>query len=466
MGSLGKLRIALWVASGAIGAIVAARWLLGPFSALGVAVNTPLNPEGVFGLLVTGLLVWKTPQSRDREGADKRTIAAVAALALIALWPALDVGFLSDDFILVKQARDFTSSTLVPLFTTAGGDGFFRPLGYLSFDLNVLAAGSDPRWWHLSALLLHTINAALVALLATRLGLSQLAALLAGALFALHGTHLEAAVWIAGRFDLLAAMFTLAALLLFGRNTPAALAFTLAALWSKEAAFVLPALITLLAWHEKKPLRASVPFWIVTAGAFLYRSILLGGMGGYSTESGESAFFSLKLQTTAKAVFVRLWTSLYFPLNWSQEPARLTSLLVCAYIGALLWLAWRATPAPALRISLLGLAVSILPPLHLLGGAADLSGGRLLYIPSIWFCLILASATSNLDRRAAVAITAILLSFHLAAVRHDLPFWQRAGDQVRTLCEQPTPPAELPRAIEGVPALANGFAECNAPPYR
>ena len=48
----------------------------------------------------------------------------------------------------------------------------------------------------------------------------------------------------------------------------------------------------------------------------------------------------------------------------------------------------------AWRGVLAALAVSILPPLHLLGGAADLSGGRLLYLPSIWFCLLLAFAVA------------------------------------------------------------------------
>ena len=438
-----------------MGLVVGLRWVFGPFELAGIPVNIPLNPEGVFGLLATiqlGVMVSDTEfeltELRLLDGRGRWIAGVVAALALASLYPALFVGFLSDDFILVRQ-------TLGPVFTTAGGDGFFRPLGYVSFALNA-AMGSDPIWWHFVSLMLHAVNAALVALLAKRLGASQWTAVLAGGLFALHGTHLEAAVWIAGRFDLLAALFTLAALLSFGRSTPAALVFTLAALWSKEAAFVLPASITLLAWHERKPLRETVAFWVVAAAAFLYRWVLLGGIGGYVGESGESAFFSLKLATTAKAVLVRVWTSLYFPLNWSREPGTITALLACAYIGALLWLAWKARPVP--RIVLAALMISMLPPLHLLGGAADLSGGRLLYLPSIWFCLMLAFAASNLERRQMLAVTGILLAFHFAAVRHNLPFWQRASDQVQALCADST--TNPPRMIEGVPALANGHSEC------
>ena len=449
----------LWIIAAALGAVIAARWLLGPFVFLGIPVNAPLNPEGAFGLIVVALLASRpassTPPSTEPRASASGPALLAAALALAALSPALAVGFLSDDFILVHQAR--TSTAWLPLFTTPGGDGFFRPLGYLTFNLNALVGG-----WHLTSLAIHAANAALVAALAVRLGATRLIAFLAGALFALHGTHLEAAVWVAGRFDLLAAFFTLSALLLFGRHTALALACTLAALWSKEAAYPLPALLTLLAWHERKPLKSTIPYWALTAAAFLYRWTLLGGIGGYTAESGESAFFSLKFATTAKAVFVRLWTSLVFPLNWSHDPAFLAALAATAYIAALLWLSWRSRPTSALRLTLASLALSILPPLHLLGGAADLSGGRLLYLPSIWFCLLLALAVAGTQRQPA--LVAILLAFHFAALHHDLPYWQRASDQVRALCEQTTP--NPPRAIEGVPALANGYAECSDPANR
>jgi len=213
----------------------------------------------------------------------------------------------------------------------------------------------------------------------------------------------------------------------------------------------------LLAWHEKRALRDSLPFWVVAGVAFIYRWILLGGIGGYTGQSGESAFFSLKFGTTAKVLFARLWTSLFFPLNWSEEPALWIGVLACTYIAALLWLAWRATPGAGMRVALAGLMISILPPLHLLGGAADLSGGRLLYLPSVWFCLMLAFAVSG---KARLILAGALFAFHVAALQHNLPFWERAGQQVQAICEAAEPPKELPRAIQGVPALANGYDQC------
>jgi hypothetical protein len=316
-----------------------------------------------------------------------------------------------------------------------------------------LWAKFDPRWWHLSSIVLHAVNAALVTLLAIRFRLPALAAFTAGAIFALHGTHLEAAVWIAGRFDLLATFFTLGALLLYGRNTIATLLVALAALCSKEAAFVLPLLLVVIARYEKRPLSRTAPFFGLAAAIFAYRWFLLGGIGGYRDAAGAPSVLGLKVATTAKVLFARLWTSLFFPLNWSADPSLIAGILAVAYIGALLWVTRKPDPQPALRWSLAALAISILPPLHLLGGAADLSGGRLLYLPSVFLCLFLAAAVPKRG-------TVVILAFFLATLIHDLRFWQTTSQRVKEICESTTAPTPLPGMIDGVPALANGYAEC------
>jgi hypothetical protein len=348
----------------------------------GVPVNVPLNPEGVFGLLATLALLLRGTEN-DQGAQVRRSKASgwtVAILGLAALWPALRVGLLSDDFILVTQARDFSLRSFAPLFTNAGGDGFFRPLGYVTLGWTYALAQLNTTWWHAIALGLHVMNAILLGKFATRLGASRWSAFATALLFTLHGTHLEAAVWIAGHFDLLATLFVLLTLLGYTRSTVVAVLAALAALWSKEAAYVLPILVTLLAWYERKDLRTTIPYWLLTLGAFAYRWTLLGGIGGYRTEGGQLAFLALSPASTAKALFVRTWTSLYFPLNWSREPGWFTAALCGLYVLAIAWVVTRAAGSRAMRWTGASLAVSLLPALHLLGGAADLSGGRLLYV--------------------------------------------------------------------------------------
>ena len=81
------LRI-LWTIAAALGAVIAARWLLGPFSLGGIAVNVPLNPEGVFGLLVVLLLAARTERVAEPSAPAGRVpiyLSAVVAFAALNL---------------------------------------------------------------------------------------------------------------------------------------------------------------------------------------------------------------------------------------------------------------------------------------------------------------------------------------------------------------------------------------------
>ena len=218
----------------------------------------------------------------------------VFAISLIALRRALGIYFLSDDFILVKFGSEWTAAAFRYSMTHGGGDGFFRPLGVCHLCAGCPLGGINPVWWHASSLAIHRANAVLVLFMARRLGASALAAGFAGVLFAVHGIHPEAVVWIAGRFDLLATFFLLAGLLLFTmtgeRNRIAlhvitvhlaALVCFAAAALSKEAAFVFPLLVAGYALAKRQPLRWTAPYFALAAILFAYRWSLFGGIGGY-----------------------------------------------------------------------------------------------------------------------------------------------------------------------------------------
>src|SRR5262245_49691754 len=143
----------------------------------------------------------RIPLQGPNQRFSRTVLAVVTSLTLLAVagfWRTLPTYLLSDDFVLLKHARTFR-----PQFTTGGGDGFFRPIGYVSLAVTSAWAGSSPMRWHATAMALHTTNVVLVFALATMLGYSRLAASFTAALFAIHGTRPETAVWVAGRFDLL-----------------------------------------------------------------------------------------------------------------------------------------------------------------------------------------------------------------------------------------------------------------------
>ncbi|KAH7960527.1 hypothetical protein HPB49_020941 [Dermacentor silvarum] len=100
--------------------------------------------------------------------------------------------------------------------THSGSHKSYRPLCVLSFRLNYLLGGYEPRGYHLLNVLLHGLVSALFTALAARLFLNQwLPTLVAGFLFASHPVHTEAVAGIVGRADVGACLFFLGSLLAY-----------------------------------------------------------------------------------------------------------------------------------------------------------------------------------------------------------------------------------------------------------
>jgi hypothetical protein len=445
--------------------------LLGPFRLGGLSVTTPLNPQGLFGVAITILFLTRTTAAWPASKASRRSVAfaglGVVLIGLLALRRALGIYYLSDDFILVRIGEDWNGSALWYSMTHGGGDGFFRPLGYVSFALNARLGGANPMWWHAESLAIHGANAVLVLLMARRLQASLLAAGFAGALFAIHGIQPEAAVWIAGRFDLVATFFLLAGLLLFtlasgprraGYHAGALACFAVAAL-SKESAFIFPLLAAGYALAKRQPLKPIAGYFALAAILFAYRWHLFGGIGGYiDRATGRPAALSLGWGSTLKAVAVRLWSSLYLPLNWSTDPSLPLAPLVVVYMAALVVLALRSRPSKLVFPVAAAILVSVIPVLSLLAGSSTLAGSRILYLPSVWFAILVALALDGVSSRVRYALAGIILLFQFVALQHNLGFWETASARVKAACTTGAP--DLPGSIDGVPALSNGRSEC------
>ena len=133
-------------------------------------------------------------------------------------------------------------------------------------------------------------------------------------------------------------------------------------------------------------------------------------------------------------------------------------MLAVAYIAALIWLALRSNPSKWIFPVAAGILVSVIPVLSLLAGSPTLAGSRVLYLPSVWFAILLALAVDGAPGRVRYATAAIILLFQVAALQHNLGFWEAASAQVKAACATGAP--MLPASIDGVPALANGKPEC------
>lgn len=403
---------------------------------------------------------------------DIAAITSVLVLIAAAYWRAAHIPFLSDDYVLVRMAQLF-SGNYGTIFTRGGGDGFFRPLGYISIGWSWPWAKLDALRWHVLALTIHALNTVLVYFLARTMSLSRAWAWFASALFAVDAAHPEAVTWIAGRFDLLATALVLVGLIAFIRFwegdgflwcAAAAIAMT-AGILSKESAYALPLMMLVYTCSRpdfrKRSVRMLAPFFILAAILFAYRWTLQGGIGGYPQ------MFAPHPVSLANALLLRSWAILFFPVNWTTGVGAGLSIATILYGAAWMALPWSPAGARSQLLVPLGLALAAaIPPVGQLLLGADLEKSRLLYLPSVGFCLFAASATGMAAPRIRTMAALAMLAFQFIALRHNLGTWEDIAAKSKTVCEaatacsNPNDVTGLPRSIDGVYFFANGFPEC------
>jgi protein O-mannosyl-transferase len=154
--------------------------------------------------------------------------------------------------------------------------GHYRPLVWLTYNVDFLIWGFDPIGYHLTNIILHSANAALFYIITRRLlavaakvstPLLSLATTFAALFFSLHPMRVECVSSVTGRKDLLAAMFILLSVYSYLRaRTAASLGFMLLSLLSKATAVMLPAVLVLMdiyllrCFEWRKTLLEKIPF--------------------------------------------------------------------------------------------------------------------------------------------------------------------------------------------------------------
>ncbi len=152
-------------------------------------------------------------------------LAVVFLLPWIAFGRSLmqDFAAIDDAFLIVNNpiVHGLSATHLKLAFTTFDPE-LYIPLTLLSFQLDWLLGGGSAVAFHLTNLLLHSLNAVLVGIFFTFLLREKTnakgMALAAAMLFAVHPLHTEAVVWAAGRKDLLSTFFFLVSAILYVRS--------------------------------------------------------------------------------------------------------------------------------------------------------------------------------------------------------------------------------------------------------
>ncbi|HKQ47328.1 MAG TPA: tetratricopeptide repeat protein [Phycisphaerae bacterium] len=349
------------------------------------------------------------------------TVAGMLFVALVALafgWPTRLGGYIAGDDERLALNHVYVNhpslANAARLLTIVHGD-LYQPLPVLSFQLNYALAKPSPDsthgvslyGFHLTNILLHAANAALVFLVASRLvpaRRDRRIGLLTALFFACHPFAVEPVAWISGRTILLATLFSLILLLElpFGRSPIASTLAWLLALGSK----VLPTVPIAAMWCDWR-LNGSIPprrrsiyalLILITAAAtwFVYRA------------TSEAGFIDAMQAEPADPVPIRILLAGRYYLEsyvwpnrlagWSPppqghnlaSPAVLIALVEYAALLILIALTWRRQRTICLGLVLF--LILIAPFLAASVARRFLAADRYMYLPIVGLHLAVASA--------------------------------------------------------------------------
>lgn len=145
----------------------------------------------------------------------------LAALTLAVYWQATGFEFVNydDHRYVTENTRVLNGLTIENVrwaFTTFEFSNW-HPLTWLSHMLDVTLHGREPGGHHLTSIILHAINGALLMILLVRMTGAPWRSAMVAMLFALHPLHVESVAWVSERKDVLSTCFGLLTMLAYVR---------------------------------------------------------------------------------------------------------------------------------------------------------------------------------------------------------------------------------------------------------
>jgi hypothetical protein len=252
------------------------------------------------------------PVSQHRTSvASTRAAWIIVLLCSLAPWiSALDYPFLHDDnwAVVNNPLVDGKTVDVGRIFSSTGwGDipeyrhvANYRPLSVTSLALTRKVGGLNPLPFRITNALLYSFMCLLLLQFLFTCGCTPLAATLAGAWFAFHGTHVETVMFVVNREIMLATIFYLIGMIMvvrrsnlaanptaFSKSSLAALGLvTLAGLLSKESAVTMPftaaTILIFAAPQGMKMLSRLKPVAVLFGSTVVYFIIRFAGLGKMS----------------------------------------------------------------------------------------------------------------------------------------------------------------------------------------
>jgi len=412
--------------------------------------------------------------STDSPALPLWTWAIFCGLAIALYQPALSVGFLSDDFVLVQRAAGWSLGPVSPTL--------FRPLPLFIWGV-LLRAGAGASTLHLLNLILHGTNAYLSARVLERWAPDPRWAVAGGLLVLTAPLNIEAVVWCSGVFDLLATSLILVCVLVAREyddrpRLATRLQFVLvavAALASKETAAIAPALVLVDAYVRRamsRKLLVDVSILIGIVGAF--SAWRLASVPGYTT----TPFGKYEMQSLVFGSFGSLATPWHVDVVHSRPWLPIAGVLFLVFLLTVFFVGRATEQRRRLVVAApLWVLLPILPVWATFFVAPDLQQSRYLYLSAIgWAAIIVFAASAGTERRYLKVLqrTAVagLIAISSFGIRLHLQPWSEAAavrDQIEAAALAPeieqcpiVTIGHLPDSVRGAYLFRNGPAEAFA----
>ncbi|MBI2472869.1 MAG: tetratricopeptide repeat protein [Planctomycetes bacterium] len=362
-------------------------------------------------------------------------IILILSIPLIVFLNSLNNTFVYDDVFTITDnyfIRDWGNFTafFTDDYFKYSGEVTYRPVVTFSYFIDYSIWHLNPTGFHLTNILLHAVNAALVYLLVSNISRSHTAAFLTGVLFALHPILTEAVNGISYREDLLATTFFLGAILLFIKSKiknpkskianclyPLSLFSYLLALCSKEVAITLPLIVFLLDWLmgdknriKKNIIKYYIGFILVSGFYLFLRFVWFHNPVEEQLVYPDNSFL-VNLLTMPK-IFCSYIKLLFFPTCFNAEyiishtktPFAATFILSMIFLCVIGIITYRFyNQSKRLFFFMLWFFITLAPTMNIIP-IANIMAERYLYLPSVGFCAILAYTSTGIWRQAWVFI--------------------------------------------------------------
>ena len=406
-------------------------------------------------------------------------------MVVAAFSSALPGGFQQwDDVVLLVDNpayRGLGWSNLKWMFTT-NLMGHYMPLTWITYGLDYVVWGLNPYGYHLTNIVLHAANAALVYLVAQRLfrivwpdtsaagvdGL-RIAAALAALVFGVHPLRVESVAWITERRDVLSGFFFLLAVLMYLRACEvesrdgrpwskfywAAVGTFVLALLSKSMAVTLPVVLLVLDVYPLRRLRPGARGWLTPGPWRIWQEklpfLLVGAvvsavafralLGGAAATSWERLGLPERVAISAYSVAFYLRKTLVplglSPLYELSLPVHMFDrrFLVSGVVVLFITLAALASRRrwPGLLAVWTCYVVMLLPVAGIFHNGHQIAADRYSYLPGVGWALLAGGAVvvasrrlrrARSGRRALAALAAVLVVSATAALA--LTTWRQA----------------------------------------